>query len=186
MFGTKVRVQIHRGTVVIHVNGEKAKFDRGQTADLYFDLQDSPDAQTPDIEVWTAFEEFEPPREGWRIFKNNLYTVLREDNEDGGVHLSIRSNDRHWRHDWRHLQRIKNEILGPEREAIELYPAESRLMDEANQFHLWALPAELGRIPIGYDERYVNDAAPFGSAHKQRALVDEPAPVNGRSEGTLP
>jgi hypothetical protein len=37
-------------------------------------------------------------------------------------------------HDWRELQRIKNEIVGDEIEAVELYPAESRLLDTANWY----------------------------------------------------
>jgi hypothetical protein len=36
-------------------------------------------------------------------------------------------------HDWRDLQRIKNQLVGPECEAVELYPAESRKVDTANQ-----------------------------------------------------
>lgn len=44
-------------------------------------------------------------------------------------------------------QRIKNELLGDEYEACELYPAESRLVDGANQFHLWAIN---GQFPFGF------------------------------------
>lgn len=40
------------------------------------------------------------------------------------VHLSIRRMDRQGARDWRHFQAIKNQIVGPECEAIELYPAE--------------------------------------------------------------
>ena len=64
-----------------------------------------------------------------------------EEGRDGFLHVSLRNRaNTAWAHDWRDLQRIKNEIAGPEREACELYPAESRLVDEANQFHLWVLP----------------------------------------------
>jgi hypothetical protein len=38
---------------------------------------------------------------------------------------------------WRVLQDVKNEIAGPERTAIELYPAESKVTDVANIYHLW-------------------------------------------------
>lgn len=73
-------------------------------------------------------------------FKNDIYTVIRTPLK-GGFHLSIRRNDRKACRDWRHFQQIKNELCGPECEAVELYPAESRLIDTANQFHLWVLPA---------------------------------------------
>lgn len=77
------------------------------------------------------------------LFHNNRYHVFvrRTRNPVAGgpdiVHLSIRDNDRTPRHDWRDFQRIKNEILGPEIELIEIYPRESHLVDFSNQFHLW-------------------------------------------------
>lgn len=51
--------------------------------------------------------------------------------------LSIRRDDRAPVRDWRHMQEIKNQLCGPEREGVELFPAESRLVDQANQYHLW-------------------------------------------------
>jgi len=56
--------------------------------------------------------------------------------------------------DWRDLQAIKNELFGAEHEAIELYPAESRVVDTQNQFHLWVLLTYEGRprprFPVGW------------------------------------
>lgn len=40
--------------------------------------------------------------------------------------------------DWRHLQEIKNHVCGWEWEAVEIYPAESRLKDPSNARYLWA------------------------------------------------
>jgi len=89
--------------------------------------------------------------------------------------LSIRRQDREYPRDWRHFQRIKNEICGPEREACELFPAESRLVDGANQFHLWVLPAGM-QFPFGYhghravlngDEEWLRDVG-----GKQRPLEE--------------
>ena len=65
------------------------------------------------------------------------------------VHLSIKMNDRSDYHSWRDYQRIKNELLGPEWECIELYPAESRLIDTSNQFHLWCFEPPF-IFPIGF------------------------------------
>lgn len=39
--------------------------------------------------------------------------------------------------DWRDLQQIKNLICGPEWEAVEIFPAESRLKDPSNARYLW-------------------------------------------------
>lgn len=73
------------------------------------------------------------------------------------VHLSIKRFDRAPIHDWRVMQEIKNKILGPEHEAVELYPAESRLTDTANQYHLWCFKDAAARFPFGYfDGRNVN------------------------------
>lgn len=53
------------------------------------------------------------------------------------MHLSIKRQDREPVTDWRHKQEIKNMLVGPEFEAVELFPAESRVVDTANQYHLW-------------------------------------------------
>lgn len=106
------------------------------------------------------------------MFVNDRYTVIVRslDSRPGWLWLSIRRNDRRAVRDWRDLQRIKTELAGPEREAVELYPAESRLVDTSNQYHLWVAPDGV-RFPIGYDERLLLDAADARSAHaKQRPL----------------
>lgn len=54
--------------------------------------------------------------------------------------LSIKQNNQGVMNDWRVLQRIKNEVCGLDMEAVQLYPAMSRLTDCANQFHLFVLP----------------------------------------------
>jgi hypothetical protein len=52
------------------------------------------------------------------------------------------------------LQRIENDIVGPEVKACELYPAESWMVDTANQYHLWCLPPGQS-FPFGFDRRLV-------------------------------
>ena len=71
------------------------------------------------------------------------------------VHLSIKRMDKAPVHDWRVFQQIKNMILSPEHEAVELYPADSRLVDGANQYHLWAFASTEHKWPFGYQERLV-------------------------------
>lgn len=94
-----------------------------------------------------------------QFWVNDRYTViqsLRPDQPERWMWLSVRRNDRKPIRDWRDLQRIKNDIAGPEREAIELFPAERRLVDTSNQYHLWVLPA--GEVmPVGFDKRVVSD-----------------------------
>jgi hypothetical protein len=94
----------------------------------------------------------------WEMWRNDRYVATVVRRPDNSVEeLSVRRDDRRAIHDWRDLQRIKSEIAGPEVEAVELYPAESRLMDTANQFYLWCLPPG-ERFPFGFDGRNVRDA----------------------------
>lgn len=71
------------------------------------------------------------------------------------IHLSVRRQDREPIRDWRDMQRIKNQLAGPEWEGVEIYPAESRKVDGANQFHLWCFPFRLG---FGFDRRLVSNS----------------------------
>lgn len=87
------------------------------------------------------------------------------------VHLSIRREDRRIMFDWRDMQRIKNQLLGEEKEAVQLFPAESRLVDTANQYHLWGFDSDEFRFPLGYNERQVSDKK-FGRA-KQRSGAEK-------------
>jgi hypothetical protein len=56
------------------------------------------------------------------------------------MHIVIRRHDGAPVHSWTDFQRIKNELYGKERQAIEVYPPESELVDARNLYHLWVLP----------------------------------------------
>ena len=114
------------------------------------------------------------------IWANDAYTVIVERRGDGSAeHLSIRRNDRGPVSDWRDKQQIKNELAGPETEAIELYPAESRVVDTANQFHLWCMPPGV-TIPAGWTNRMVSDDAASVPGAVQRPRHRTGAPPDGR------
>lgn len=93
-----------------------------------------------------------------RFYESRYYFVIVTEiitaNDVEMTWLSIRRNDRKATQDWRHLQAIKNELTSPEREAVQLYPAESRLLDESNQIHLWVYPEDQA-LPFGYANRSV-------------------------------
>lgn len=117
------------------------------------------------------------------VWKNWLYQVAvrrvptempRDDGKEGTVnlvHLSIRSLDRRPARDWRDLQLIKNQLIGPECEAVELFPAEARLVDTANQTHLWGFDDPGHRFPFGFNMRLVDDTADPAIGHRQRKLA---------------
>jgi hypothetical protein len=91
---------------------------------------------------------------GERLFVNSRYQVsMREHGTI--VHLSIKRIDQAPIHDWRDLQRIKDELVGPDCEAVELYPAAERLVDTSTQYHLWCAPDPKFRFPFGFTERLV-------------------------------
>jgi hypothetical protein len=85
-----------------------------------------------------------------RAFTDGKYAVMiRTTNTAWGLvdHACIRNTgntDIPWRDKWK----IKNELFGPERVAIEVFPAESELVDEANMYHVWVLPAGF-KVPFG-------------------------------------
>lgn len=83
------------------------------------------------------------------------------------IHLSIKRHDKEPCKDWRDFQRIKNQLCGEEAEGLELYPAESRIVDTANQYHLWVFTKH--KLEIGFPEGMKADskrAEDFGA--KQR------------------
>ena len=123
---------------------------------------------------WTEFTEGRLPPGGKKasqtddVFLNNLYQVNIKWNFGGMIHLSIKRRNKTPIMDWRHMQRIKNELLGPEYEMVQLFPAESRLVDTVNQYHFFAMPNQ-EKFPIGYEDgRCVSDL-PDSTGSRQRA-----------------
>lgn len=114
---------------------------------------------------WTSFEKIKvarPEEIGTdECYINSRYQVWvyrgKQVPQDFGwyelIWLSIKRLDKEPIHDWRDLQRIKNELVGEKNEGVELYPNEERLQDECNQFHLWVLADEKECFPFGWTER---------------------------------
>jgi len=108
-----------------------------------------------------------------QVYENDLYHV--------GVsyvppfaHLAIRRIDGEPCKEWSHFQQIKNEIIGPEHEAMELFPAESRLVDSAEEYHLWVHTSPAFRFPIGFRRRFVlADMASRAMYHGEDARLSE-------------
>ena len=67
------------------------------------------------------------------------------------VHLWIRNNDGSTFHDWREFQRIKNELVGEDWTAVEVYPPESEVVDDANIYHLFCFQNEDGKFPFTFE-----------------------------------
>ena len=137
-------------------------------------------ATFPDDHPVTRILQNQP---GWiGVYRNSRYQVqMREQECPFGpvIWLSIVRLDREVVRDWRELQRIKNELVGPLREAVEMYPAENRLVDTNNQNHLFVLPEGMA-FPFGYMVRDVSDDRGIeeGSSHRQRPFETRPEGLN--------
>lgn len=111
------------------------------------------------------------------VWINHLYQVVRRElksNLGTVIHLNIRRRDGGpILRDWRHFQQIKNELIGEECEAIELYPAESRLVDTSNKYHLFGMLDPTFRFPFGDfwgDKRDVQYESGKSPGTRQRPL----------------
>ena len=89
-----------------------------------------------------------------RLYQNDTYWVGFY-RRPPYIHLDIHRLDGGTCKEWRDFQQIKNELVGPEFEALELFPAESRLVDTANQYHLWVLADPTSRFSVGWWGRHV-------------------------------
>jgi len=107
------------------------------------------------------------------IFRNDVYQVncrkLRAPGFPDIGHLSIKRLDKEpiSAAGYRDFMRIKDEICGPEYEAVQIFPARADEVDTANQYHLWVFLDPAFRLPFGW--------------HGQR-LVSSAQPVNGKQE----
>lgn len=79
-------------------------------------------------------------RSCWR---NNVYSVqvfARATPHGEALQFAIRRHDDHEVQGWSDLQRIKDELAGPDALAIEMYPRAADVVDDANMRHLFVLP----------------------------------------------
>lgn len=97
-----------------------------------------------------------------RVFKNSKYQVsvalpFKCDRPGWGMvsHVSVIPLDGQPSRSWADMQEIKNVLFGHEYEAVEIYPAESRLVDCGANYHLWVFVEAGFQIPFGWKERKV-------------------------------
>ena len=88
------------------------------------------------------------------VYQNDIYHVEVK-HAPPFIHLDIRRRDGKTCNEWQDFQRIKNELVGPEHEALQLFPAESRLVDTGNEYHLWVCADIQARFRFGFKDRFV-------------------------------
>lgn len=169
---------IRRGATLSHAKTVAALEERGQMGPVPwtpFQRVSAPEglteAQRQMIRDLSGLDDEEPEAVFARmvseheIWMNSRYQVaIRAQGQE--VHLSIKRLDQLPIHDWRDLQRIKDELVGPECEALELYPANSRLVDTSTQYHLWAVRDPKFRFPFGYTEGLIMEEDRGGAAQR--------------------
>ena len=111
-----------------------------------------------------------------QVFLNNIYRVQVR-REAAIVQLTITRLDGQPCKNWRHFQQIKNEIVGPEFEAVELFPAESRLVDMDNEYHLWVNTGADFRFPFGFGRRHVAAEPLMYRGRAGEEIPSNPVPV---------
>lgn len=85
--------------------------------------------------------------QGWaseftRAHRNLVFSVLDRTLPDGTRHLAITCLSQE-RPTWWEAQRIKNDLAGDDATAVEVYPPAREVVDGADMYHLWVLPAPL-------------------------------------------
>jgi hypothetical protein len=111
------------------------------------------------------------------VMVNSRYQVnirkQEQDNFPAVISLSIKRRDKQrvGPERYRDFLRIKNELVGPQHEAFELYPAMDRNVDTANQYYLWVLANPTLRFPVGFRDKSMS--VPHPEENSINAPFDE-------------
>ncbi len=97
-------------------------------------------------------------------------------------HISFHRRDRRAILDWRHMQWMKNQLVGEENEGMELFPAESRLVDGANEFHLWVFEDTKFQFPWGFETRIVGEKTYVGETQRKFPTLRKPEDCDARQQ----
>lgn len=88
------------------------------------------------------------------VWYNETYQIIYREIKDM-IWLSIKRHDGQCIFAWPDMQEIKNQLVGTEREMVQLFPAESRKVDMVNQYHMYGYIDPVQRFPFGFIEREV-------------------------------
>lgn len=107
---------------------------------------------------------------GCQFWTNDLYQVnvqkglnakywfhFDADNINQYVYLSIKRRDKEAAFDLEHIQEIKDVLVSKNSMGIELYPNQKRVLDTANQYHMFVFPENFS--PIEFTEDFNSEDA---------------------------
>lgn len=87
------------------------------------------------------------------VLTDGEYSVERYKTMQGSpflCRLSIKRLDKEPIRSWSILQDIKNQIVGKDRLAIEIYPRQQNVTDTANIYHLWVAVRDFEKLMEQY------------------------------------
>lgn len=108
----------------------------------------SPFHLVPDAELEAV--PTSPPLGFRRMHRNEALLVFECDRPGGLILLMVQRLDARDGLSWDLLQWVKAAVGLGEREALELYPPDGRIVNSANMRHLWVLPDGM-ILPFGLD-----------------------------------
>lgn len=107
--------------------------------------------RTPPTEFWGEWEDrshmvdlFPGLHKPFKAVLNRVYSAQFFTTHTAWgdvIRMSVRRHDASPIRRWSDLQRIKAENGYGDRTGVEVYPADSELVDVANMYHIWILPA---------------------------------------------
>jgi hypothetical protein len=110
------------------------------------------EAKNRDAGTWGQWETLTFPRGSvgkgaWisdftMAHKNKVFSVLDRTLSNGVRHFAVASLSG-VRPTWWEMQRIKDELAGCDKTAVEVYPPATEIVDEADMFHIWVLTDRL-------------------------------------------
>jgi hypothetical protein len=120
---------------------------------------------TPVMPKWTPFVfcEIDRARDDILVYQNSRYWVnvrflhAKDSSIPAIMHITVCRRDRCQLVPFRDVMRMKRELFHPEIELVELFPAESRLADAANDYHYWGVWSTDYKFTIGYQNRIVSE-----------------------------
>ena len=140
------------------------------------------------VSAWTPFKRFTVGVNGIEVpgefcYQNSRYNIGIEEigtlDPFGTVwEMTIHRLDLQPIFDWRDVQLAKNELFGPEAQAVQVFPRESMLVDVANEYWFYVFPD--GYVfPFQMKHRSVSNRFPdvFSSA-RQRVFAPEHMPAD--------
>tara|TARA_B100001559_G_scaffold312472_1_gene310230 strand:+ start:1689 stop:2267 length:579 start_codon:yes stop_codon:yes gene_type:complete len=141
------------------------------------DALTNPSNNLDEHEIRQLFLKRLDERKNSEFWNNSIYQVqaFRNQHANHMVHvdglkdqcgyITIKRNDKRPINSWQDVQTIKNRLFGIEREAIQIFPAESRMVNTANQYHIIVFP-EGHIIPFGFIHgRTVDTRHAVGAGH---------------------